>query len=157
MSICVCMKYIYIYTHTLTHTYTEAYIYMCVSVCVCMCVHTYIHTYIQKYICMNMHIYIAFCFIGSILLNGWPTWTLTKHIKKKVDINCTRMLRAILNKSWKRCFYKILVFSLHTVKWSQVAYSTYWYLNGPSSKYWSDTSLLNFFQFLSSGFWIMIS
>ena len=27
---------------------------------------------------------------------------LTKHIEKKLDKNCTRMLRAILNKSWKQ-------------------------------------------------------
>ena len=28
--------------------------------------------------------------------------TLTKHFKKKLDGNCTRMLRAVLNKSWKQ-------------------------------------------------------
>ena len=37
----------------------------------------------------------------SILLNGCITWTLTKCIKKKLDVNNTRILRAILNKSWK--------------------------------------------------------
>ena len=29
-----------------------------------------------------------------------PTWTLTKRLEKKLDGNYTRMLRAILNKSW---------------------------------------------------------
>ena len=29
-------------------------------------------------------------------------WTLTKHIEKKLDRNCTRMLQAILNKTWKQ-------------------------------------------------------
>ena len=32
-----------------------------------------------------------------------PTWMLTKCVKKnKLDSNCTRMLQAILNKSWKQ-------------------------------------------------------
>ena len=30
------------------------------------------------------------------------TWTLTKRLEKKLDGNYTRMLRAILNKSWQR-------------------------------------------------------
>ena len=36
----------------------------------------------------------------SILLYGCATWTLTKRLEKKLDGNYTRMLRAILNKSW---------------------------------------------------------
>ena len=40
--------------------------------------------------------------IVSILLYGWITWTLTKRLKKKLDGNYTRMLRAILNKSWRQ-------------------------------------------------------
>ena len=38
--------------------------------------------------------------IRSILLYGCTTWTLTKRMEKRLDGNCTRMLRAILNKSW---------------------------------------------------------
>ena len=38
--------------------------------------------------------------VVSILLYGCNTWTLTKRLKKKLDGNYTRMLRAILNKSW---------------------------------------------------------
>ena len=38
--------------------------------------------------------------VVSILLYGCTTWTLTKWLKKKLDDNYTRMLRAILNKSW---------------------------------------------------------
>ena len=37
-----------------------------------------------------------------ILLYGCTTWTLTKRLKKKLDANYTRMLRAILNKSWRQ-------------------------------------------------------
>ena len=38
--------------------------------------------------------------VTSILLYGCTTWTLTKRPEKKLDGNYTRMLRAILNKSW---------------------------------------------------------
>ena len=38
--------------------------------------------------------------VVSILLYGCTTWTLTKLLEKKLDGNYTRMLRAILNKSW---------------------------------------------------------
>ena len=38
--------------------------------------------------------------VASILLDGCTTWTLTKRLEKKLDGNYTRMLRAILNKSW---------------------------------------------------------
>ena len=40
--------------------------------------------------------------VVSILLYGFTTWTLTKRLKKKLDGNYTRMLRAILNKSWRQ-------------------------------------------------------
>ena len=36
----------------------------------------------------------------SILLYACTTWTLTKWLEKKLDGNYTRMLQAILNKSW---------------------------------------------------------
>ena len=38
--------------------------------------------------------------VVSILLYGCTTWTLTKWIEKRLDGNYTRILRAILNKSW---------------------------------------------------------
>ena len=40
--------------------------------------------------------------VVSILLYGCTTWTLTKRLEKKLDGNYTRMLRAILNKSWQQ-------------------------------------------------------
>ena len=40
--------------------------------------------------------------VVSILLYGCTTWTLTRGLKKKLDSNYTRMLRAILNKSWRQ-------------------------------------------------------
>ena len=40
--------------------------------------------------------------VVSILLYGCTTRTLTKRLKKKLDSNYTRMLRAILNKSWRQ-------------------------------------------------------
>ena len=38
--------------------------------------------------------------VVSILLYGCTTWTLTKQLEKKQDVNNTRMRRAILRKSW---------------------------------------------------------
>ena len=38
--------------------------------------------------------------VVSILLYVCTAWTLTKRVEKKLDGNYTRMLRAILNKSW---------------------------------------------------------
>ena len=40
--------------------------------------------------------------VTSILLYGCTTWTLTKRLEKKLDGNYTRMLCAILNKSWRQ-------------------------------------------------------
>ena len=40
--------------------------------------------------------------VTSILLYGCTTWTLTKRLEKKLDGNYTRMLRAILNNSWRQ-------------------------------------------------------
>ena len=40
--------------------------------------------------------------VTSILLYGCTTWTLTKRLEKKLDGNYTRMLCAILNKSWQQ-------------------------------------------------------
>ena len=39
--------------------------------------------------------------VTSILLYGYTTWTLTKRLEKKLDSNYTRMLRVILNESWR--------------------------------------------------------
>ena len=40
--------------------------------------------------------------VVSILLYGCTTWTLAKRMEKKFDGNYTRILRAILNKSWRQ-------------------------------------------------------
>ena len=40
--------------------------------------------------------------VVSILLCGCTTWTLIKRLEKKLDGNYTRMLRAVLNKSWRQ-------------------------------------------------------
>ena len=41
-------------------------------------------------------------FIYCLPLYGCTTWTLTKHMEKKIDGNYTRMLRTVLNKSWRQ-------------------------------------------------------
>ena len=38
----------------------------------------------------------------SVLVYEYTTWTLAKRIENKLDGNCTRILRTILNKSWKQ-------------------------------------------------------
>ena len=38
----------------------------------------------------------------SALPYDCTSWTLTKYLEKKLDENCTKMLRAVLNKSWKQ-------------------------------------------------------
>ena len=40
--------------------------------------------------------------VVSILLYGCTTWMLTKWLEKKLDGNYTKMLWAILNKSWRQ-------------------------------------------------------
>ena len=40
--------------------------------------------------------------VVSILLYGCTTWSLTERMEKKLDGNYTRMLRGILNKSWRQ-------------------------------------------------------
>ena len=40
--------------------------------------------------------------VVSILLYGCTTWTLIKQLERKLDGNYTRMLQAILNKSWRQ-------------------------------------------------------
>ena len=40
--------------------------------------------------------------VVSILLYGCTTWTLIKRLEEKLDGNYTRMLRVILNKSWRQ-------------------------------------------------------
>ena len=44
--------------------------------------------------------------VVSELLYGCTTWMLIKHIEKKLDGNYTRMLHAVLNKSWKQYLTK---------------------------------------------------
>ena len=44
----------------------------------------------------------------SILLYGCTRRTLMKHIEEKLDGNCTRMLQAILNISWKQQLFSHL-------------------------------------------------
>ena len=40
--------------------------------------------------------------IVSTLLYGCTTWTITRRLEKELDRNYTRMLRAILNESWRQ-------------------------------------------------------
>ena len=74
--------------------YIYIYIYVCVCVCVCVCVICKWKVFSNilnnsKLICLHT-------------VKWFTTWTLTKRLEKKLDGNYTRMLRAILNKSWQQ-------------------------------------------------------
>ena len=40
--------------------------------------------------------------VVSLLLYGCTTWTLIKRTERKLDGSCTRMLRVVLNHSWRQ-------------------------------------------------------
>ena len=61
-------------------------------------------------------------------LYGWTTWTLTEGMEKKIDGNYSRMMRAILNKSWrhyliKQQLYDLLPAITKTIKIRQTRYA----------------------------------
>ena len=58
------------------------------------------HFYQIRVICLHRSFFQAA--VASILLYGCTTWTLTKRLEKKLDGNYTRMLREILNTSWRQ-------------------------------------------------------
>ena len=65
--------------------------------------------------------------VVSILLYGCTTWTLTKRLEKKLDGNYTRMLWAILNKSWRQHSTKYQLYGHlpHITKTIQVTRTKY--------------------------------
>ena len=103
-------------------------VYVCVCVCVWACVWASVYiclsfspclslysnmcfTCLWYYVCEHLTLYYYPNYynhssiqaaVTSILLYGCTTWTLTKRLEKKLDGNYTRMLRAILNKSWQQ-------------------------------------------------------
>ena len=59
----------------------------------------FIYIYIYIYIMKRSFFQAA---VVSILLYGCTPWTLTKRLERRLDGNYTRMLRAVLNKSWRQ-------------------------------------------------------
>ena len=80
----------------------DIYIYIYLCVCVCACKLMYIYICIFMYLTNEMKRSFFQAAVVSILLYGCTTWTLTKRLEKKLDGNYTRMLRALLNKSWRQ-------------------------------------------------------
>ena len=77
--------YIYIYIlHLFIYMCVYMHIYMYIYVYIYMCVCIYKYAYICIYIYMHLFIYVRI------------------YMHKKLDGNYTRMLRAILNKSWQQ-------------------------------------------------------
>ena len=108
---------------------------MCVCVCVCVCVlkqywrnYSYSQEFLNRYrssdSCLIIAILCEILVVGksdlsdkikqkffsaiamSVLLYSWTPLTVTKRTEKKLDGTYTRMLYAILNKSWKQHPYK---------------------------------------------------
>ena len=59
----------------------------------------------------------------SILLYAYTTWTLIKRMEKKLNVNYTRMMRAILNKSWGQHPYGHLPPITKTIKIRQTRHA----------------------------------
>ena len=67
-----------------------------VSVCFSTCL-----SQSDDYIVKKLRVFVCRCFC-LLYTYGCTAWTLIKRWKKKLDGNYTRMLRAILNKSWRQ-------------------------------------------------------
>ena len=78
------------------HVCVYMHIYVCVRMCVSVCVYVRVFGYV--YVKRSFFLVAVL----SILLYGCTTRTLTKRLEKKLDGNYTRMLQAILNKSWRQ-------------------------------------------------------
>ena len=70
--------------------------------------------------------------VVSILLYGCTTWTLTKQMKEKLVGNYTRMLRAILNKSWRQHPPKLQLYGhlppiTKTIKIRRTRHARHWW------------------------------
>ena len=80
-------------------------LFMCICVCMCWCLSRlmrYCSVIWKSDLTDKMKRSFFQAVIVSILLYRCTTWTLTKRMKKKLDGNYTRMLRPILNKSWRQ-------------------------------------------------------
>ena len=91
--------------HTILYAYTYEYniyiyIYIYIYMCICMCIYMCILVIWKSDLTDKMKCSFFQAVVMSILLYGCTTWTLTKRMEKKLDGNYTRMLRAILIKSW---------------------------------------------------------
>ena len=72
-----------------------------VKIPTCTYTHLYVYIHACTYILSLKHSFFQ-AVIVSILLYGCTTWTQTKQLEKKLGGNYTRILRAILNKSWRQ-------------------------------------------------------
>ena len=120
---------LYICIYVYIYAYIYIYIYICIYIYIYICIYMYIYMHIYIYVYIYMYVDVTRltkawtainrlsikwksdltnkmkrsffqAAVTSILLYGCTTWTLTKRLEKKLDGNYTRMLRAILNKSW---------------------------------------------------------
>ena len=89
--------------------YRDIWYLRCDCICVLACILTKVRTAIDKLSIIwksdmtdKMKRSFFQAAVVSILLYGCTNWMLTKLLEKKLDGNSTRMVRAILNKSWRQ-------------------------------------------------------
>ena len=92
-----------IHTNIFKHIYTHIHIYILTHVhTFARRIHTRTHARTHPHLTDKMKRSFFQAGVTSIVLYGCTSWTLTKRLEKKLDGNYTRMLRTILNKSWRQ-------------------------------------------------------
>ena len=98
--------------------------------------------------------------VVSVLLSSDTTWTLTKYLEKKLDGNYTKILCAVLNKSWKQHPTKttaVQPLTSHLQNYPGKVNKTCWKLLGNKDKLindvflWTNQCWLNSKKLYSSG------
>ena len=83
-------------------------------------------------------------FAISVLLCDCTTWTLAKHLEKKLDGDYTRMLHAVFNKSWKQLLYGHLSPISQTIQVKQARHARHCWRSSVtwSSQCWLTSQIL---------------
>ena len=89
--ICISI-YIHTYVYILIYTYIYVYTYIYIYIYIYLYIHIYIYTYIYIYICISIYIHTYVYKSNYIYM----------YISVNISYYYTRMLRAILNKSWQQ-------------------------------------------------------
>ena len=92
---------------SILHTYTQTHIKILFYLSIYLSIYDMFRIY-QPFLACSFFLFLPVkrsffqVAVVSIMLYGCTTWTVTKRLEKKLDGNYARMLRAILNKSWRQ-------------------------------------------------------